>query len=373
MNVLVTDLRYRMSLAAIRDLSEAGHTVYGLHYGSPAEPRPAAAFSRCLAGWRMAEDLDGAARASAARSEADRRDAVILPVGARTVAALSEERDGDFLVPSPAQLRFAGDKSAVLALADKLGLETPAGWDGPGAAQAPAVIKYRDGEALGLHAAQRYTIVTKQEQLAPAYAKMAALAGTGGQQPPLIQQYVPGEGLGVSCLFDRESRPVAVICHRRLREYPVDGGPSAACEAIWDDGLAERALTLLRALSWRGVAMVEFKGTVERPVLMEINPRIWGSFPLTRVAKSGFSEAYVRAAAGEELPEAAGPTYEVGAKMGFRLSNMAAAAAYLKRGRLGECARALRDARRLPDGVLDDRDPKASRVYKRQAVLRRGR
>lgn len=372
MNVLVTDLRYRMALAAIRDLSDAGHTVYGLHFGNPDSACPPAAYSRCLEAWNTAEDAEGMRRAELALREASRRDAVLFPVGAKTIAALAEA-GGDALVPTTEQLMLAGDKSRVLALAQSLGVETPRGWENPREAQLPVVIKYRDGEALQLHAPQRYTVCTAREQLDAAWARMSAFAAEKGQEPPLIQEYVSGEGFGVSCVFDRESRPVSVICHRRLREYPITGGPSAACEAIWDDALVNRALTLLRALSWRGIAMVEFKGSLERPVLMEINPRIWGSFPLTRVSKSGFSDAYVRAAAGERLPEVTAPTYTPGVKMGFRLSNLAAAAAYMKHLHPGRAVRAAFDAFTLRDGVLERGDRKAGRAYLRQAVLRKGR
>lgn len=373
MNVLVTDLRYRMSLAAIRDLSERGHAVYGLHFGPPAPP-PAAALCAGLRGWRSAPDLDGPPRARAALDEAERLDAVILPVGARTLAALAESGEtARCLTPAPEQLRFANDKARVLALARTLGIETPEQWDGPERASLPAVVKYRDGERLGLHAAQRYAVVRTPEELDAAWTRMAARAAAGGQEPPLLQSYVAGGGLGVSCLFDRAGRPVAAICHRRLREYPLSGGPSAACEAIWDDGLVRRALTLLRAMDWRGVAMAEFKGTAARPTLMEINPRVWGSYPLTRVSGSGFSEKWARAAAGETLPELDGPAYRVGARMGFRLSNLAASAACLRAGRFGESLRAARDAFRLPDGVLEKSDRAASNAYLREALRRRGR
>lgn len=373
MNVLVTDLRYRMALAAVRDLRDAGHTVYGLHFGTLAEPRPAAVFSRYLSGWHMTEPVEGIARASAVWAEAQRREAAIFPVGAKTIAALAELGESGALVPSPAQLRFSGDKGSVLALAEQLGIETPQSWDMPEQAALPAVVKYRDGEGLALHAAQRYAICTTREQLDSTWKRMCAVAAAHRQPQPLIQAYVSGEGFGVSCVFDWDGRPVAVLCHRRLREYPVTGGPSAACEAIWDDGLVQRALALLRALSWRGIAMVEFKGSLQHPVLMEINPRVWGSYPLTRICKSGFSDAYIRAAAGEKLPEADRPNYTPGMRMGFCLSNLAAAAANMKHFRPGESVHAVCDAFLLPDGVLERGDGKANRVYLRQAVLRRER
>ena len=66
--------------------------------------------------------------------------------------------------------------------------------------------------------------------------------------------------------------------HRRLREYPVTGGPSALAESIYDPMLMEQGLKLLDNLQWHGVAMVEFKKDERtgRYVLMEINPKFCG-------------------------------------------------------------------------------------------------
>lgn len=101
---------------------------------------------------------------------------------------------------------------------------------------------------------------------------------------PLIQEFIPsgGDALGVEVLLSRDSEPRAAFAHRRLREYPISGGPSTLREGIRAPELVEMSLELLRALGWFGVAMVEFKvdprdGT---PKLMEINPKFWGSIQL---------------------------------------------------------------------------------------------
>ena len=49
------------------------------------------------------------------------------------------------------------------------------------------------------------------------------------------------------------------------------------------------------------MAMVEFKGDC----LLEVNPRVWGSFPMTEAAQSPFTAHYARAAAGERVAYAA--------------------------------------------------------------------
>lgn len=98
----------------------------------------------------------------------------------------------------------------------------------------------------------------------------------------LIQEFIPGYGVAVNVLM-HDGTPIAVMQHRRLREYPVRGGVSvsAECEAV-DPEILGHSLALLRALEWEGVAMVEFRKDPEsgRLGLMEVNGRFWGSISL---------------------------------------------------------------------------------------------
>lgn len=106
----------------------------------------------------------------------------------------------------------------------------------------------------------------------------------------LIQEYCPGEGVGIEVLM-REDRPVVLFQHRRLKELPKTGGVSvlAVSEPV-DPLLADYAIRLLRAMKWDGVAMVEFR--VDRPnghvALMEVNGRYWGSLGLSILAGVDF-------------------------------------------------------------------------------------
>ena len=98
---------------------------------------------------------------------------------------------------------------------------------------------------------------------------------------PIVQECLPpgGEALGVAVLMNFASEPRASFAYRRLREYPIAGGPSTLRESIWNPELQETAESLLSLLGWVGVAMVEFKVDPRdgRPKLLEVNPRFWGS------------------------------------------------------------------------------------------------
>jgi len=100
----------------------------------------------------------------------------------------------------------------------------------------------------------------------------------------LVQEYIPhGDELGVYALFNFDSEPRAVTVQRRIRSYPVSGGPSTLRESIKNPELVETAFELLKILKWQGVAMVEFRVDPRDgiPKLMEVNPRFWGSLQLS--------------------------------------------------------------------------------------------
>ena len=102
--------------------------------------------------------------------------------------------------------------------------------------------------------------------------------------PFLVQEYIPhGDELGVYALFNFDSEPRAVTVQRRIRSYPVSGGPSTLRESIKNPKLVEIAFELLKILKWQGVAMVEFRTDPRDGIakLMEVNPRFWGSLQLS--------------------------------------------------------------------------------------------
>jgi predicted ATP-grasp superfamily ATP-dependent carboligase len=101
------------------------------------------------------------------------------------------------------------------------------------------------------------------------------------QHPFLIQELISGQGQGIFALYDHGD-PLAFFAHRRLREKPPSGGVSVLSESIAVDPIQrEMAHSILRAVGWHGVAMVEFKVTPDgTPYLIEVNGRFWGSLQL---------------------------------------------------------------------------------------------
>jgi len=107
----------------------------------------------------------------------------------------------------------------------------------------------------------------------------------------LVQEYIPhGDEIGVYALFNFDSEPRAVTVQRRIRSYPISGGPSTLRETIKNPKLVDTAFELLKSLKWQGVAMVEFRTDPRDgiPKLMEVNPRFWGSLQLSILAGVNF-------------------------------------------------------------------------------------
>lgn len=109
---------------------------------------------------------------------------------------------------------------------------------------------------------------------------------------PLIQEYCPGYGLGQFILI-RNGQVHYTFQHKRLHEWPPEGGFSSMCESVAREEHTElmaKSVALLRELSWEGVAMVEYRHDplTGESALMEVNGRFWGSLPLAYHAGANF-------------------------------------------------------------------------------------
>jgi predicted ATP-grasp superfamily ATP-dependent carboligase len=236
----------------------------------------------------------------------------------------------------------------------------------------PVVIKYRFAERLTLKPEQRYRIIGNSNDFIAAYAEMHAI-----QNAPLVQQYVTGSGFGVSCVFDDSHEPTAIFCHKRLREYPVSGGPSTLCESIWDDRMVRYAVDLLKALNWRGFAMVEFKGEIGGEIyLMEINPRFWGSMMLSLQAGCDMPFAYyksvLRLSTAHRGQMSFGNRYRLGVRMQFIMQDLLSVVGNLKKHPMGIVSYFSHLASpATKDGLLSLSDPKPGIKYMMNALFRR--
>lgn len=105
----------------------------------------------------------------------------------------------------------------------------------------------------------------------------------------LLQEYFFGIGAGVEVLAN-EGKILYAFQHMRVHE-PLDGGASSYRRSMeLNPILATATRKLMRAMSYSGVAMVEYKLNTATGewIFIEINGRFWGSLPLALSAGANF-------------------------------------------------------------------------------------
>jgi len=384
LTAIVTDVKYRMSLALIRDLDDSGVSVIACHRDEPDGMPPLGFFSGHTA-QRQVLPSDGYEEAlyelCRTVAERDGRRPALLPVGTSTLVMLSTpETQARFssvcglFIPTSEHLDKLNDKSYVAELAKTHGIPVPRSYapaDGESVdsflagVPLPCVVKPRWGEGLGLSAAQRYVIAFTQAELNKSFTHYFDLA----DEIPLIQEYLPGEAKGCSVLA-QNGTIMRMICHRRIREYPVTGGPSTCCETIRDSLLEEYATRMVSASGLNGLAMFEFKDDADGHArLLEVNPRIWGTYPLTRLAKTDFSYTWFVLSFNNGNPDATIPCPQepeyLMHRMHFFPSDLAAAQGYLNAGKREKARGAFLDLLRpgVKDGLFEWGDMRPALSY----------
>lgn len=370
MKVLVTDAANRVALAVVRALGRAGAEVAVVEQERFAQRTPAAFRSRFVSRHDVIPTLaDDGAFLEALAERAAGYD-VVLPVSTNVTLACAAQREkipARLPLPPLAALRRANDKSAALAIARKAGVPIPVTYAPEDEEELegvldrlrfPAVVKLRDDAGTVLDPGQRYAIGRSADEVRQAFRRLQAI-----KPFPLIQEKVEGPGYGVGILAE-QGRVLASFAHRRLREYPITGGPSSACVSVIDDRLTGYAAAVIGELGWTGVAMVEFKKDDDYR-LMEVNPRFWGSLPLATRAGVNFPHLLCRRAMGEEI--GGPPRYEAGVRLRFLPLDAAAAWSALRDSerRWDYALGFLRDLLdpRLRDGILEAGDLEASFLY----------
>ncbi len=294
--VFVFDAQMRNSLAIIRSLGRRG-----LEVDAGEETRFATGFfskycKHCTVYPSPAKSQD--AFVAWTRDLVKRNDyEVIFPVTDATVIPIVKHKT-EFskytIVPFAdyPTLLNASDKGQTLKIAMENGIPCPKTYfingltdleevKSGGETEFPVVIKPRIG-----FGSRGVVLCESAGDLVSKYKRVYAKHGAS-----LVQEYIPlRDEIGVYALFNFDSEPMAVTVQRRIRSYPVSGGPSTLRETIKNEDLVETAFELLKALKWQGVAMVEFRvdardGTAK---LMEVNPRFWGSLQLSILSGADF-------------------------------------------------------------------------------------
>ncbi len=233
----------------------------------------------------------------------------LYPMEEETLLLLAQHRSEIskytyLLIPDSQKIEFVRDKGNLLRFAEAHGIPTPKTFYEP---PTPTLPPWGGGEGEGYVIKPRISsgsfgiaYVRKREDLIPLYQKVHA------QYPfPLVQEWIPDGGgtFGFSALFDDGSNVKAAFIHKKLRMYPIQGGPSTLREGVQHSQIMELGLSLLKSLNWTGVAMAEFKVDPRDgiPKLMEVNPRFWGSLHLAIISGVDFPYLILKMARGDQF------------------------------------------------------------------------
>jgi len=302
MRILVLDGDQNQAVACVRSLAKAGHEV------RVGESRPwsKAGWSRCASGsFQYASPrINPEKFINDVISEARKvTGTLVLPTTEATTLLISSNRSmfsqagSRFVLPDHCNLLKAFDKRQTTELAQSLGIPVPKTCparttEEMSAAleqmQFPVVLKPRSSQEKssngGMQTTGRPGYATNTDGALALFSDMRKRCSS-----ILVQEFVDGTGTGYFALMkDGEVR--AEFAHRRIRDLHPTGSGSVLRESIAvDPQIRNASLSMLRALRWHGVAMIEYRLRRDGvPVFMEVNGRFWHSLPLACYAGVDF-------------------------------------------------------------------------------------
>ena len=153
--------------------------------------------------------------------------------------------------PPPEIVRSVLDKGKTIQAAEACGILTPGNCALPdlrtlesqrNRLQFPVIAKPLSKEDESKHAFKMRYFATYED------LRDAFLLDPGFGVQNLLQEFCPGDGMGIEILF-HQNQPLTMFQHRRIKEFPVSGGGSVtSVSEPLDPLLAEQAVALLREL-----------------------------------------------------------------------------------------------------------------------------
>jgi predicted ATP-grasp superfamily ATP-dependent carboligase len=325
MNVLVTDGSYNQTLGIVRALGKKGIDVSVISDRSHSS----ASLSRyCKQEFLSPHPGDERSFGEFLCGVAQRFD-LLIPVGSISVRIVSRHRQEldkltSVQLPGPEPVFTALNKRSTYEIAEKVGVPIPLTCypcsfeevDGMKKKLSyPVVVKAL--EDTGTHTTE---YVDSERELLKRYKHVCTTYDLKSPNLPMIQGQVNGDGYGFFALYQNGELKRSFM-HHRIREYPVTGGASSCAESFRASKLKEYGKRILDKLRWHGPCMVEFKSIKgsQDYVLMEVNPKFWGSLDLALACKVDFPYLLCEMARGKNLPYS--EDYKVGVKFHWPLSD----------------------------------------------------
>jgi len=234
---------------------------------------------------------------------------VFIPVGLYSnLAASKYKREiqsyANLIVPDWKYMKIAANKDMTIDLASRIGVPVPKTGvltdfgDLQDVTEFPVVIKSSDESKNFI----KYC--NNPWELLENYDQLSAKSRT----KIICQEYIEGFGCGFFGVYYK-GKLISYFLHKRLKEFPITGGPSAVAESFFDEKLYYYGKQLCDALHWNGPIMAEFKydARMNDYKLIEVNPKLWGSLDLTIEAGINVPQILIQSALNREIEYK--PTY----------------------------------------------------------------
>jgi predicted ATP-grasp superfamily ATP-dependent carboligase len=198
------------------------------------------------------------------------------------------------------------DKLELAKLARSSGLKAPrtviATPDALACWEWPAVVKPRSHWVEGSEDPPVRLATTVAPDEATAQVHVAELEAHGNTA--LLQEHLSGRLLALTMLMNSASQGVATVQQVADRVWPLPAGVSTRAVTVKVDvDLAARVKHLLQSLRWVGLAQAQFLLTGSGPVLIDLNPRYYGSMALAVRAGVDWPVLWARLATGRPVPD----------------------------------------------------------------------
>ena len=250
----------------------------------------------------------------------------VIPAGQEAAVAVSRakpelEKYSKILIEGHEKLMDFADKGRTASVAAASGIPIPETFlprdleevrELAAASSYPVVIKARTGAG-----GRGIRIAENSREMLEIYRGMSWQCPGGGDSLdsgslPIVQQHIPGK-IHDALVFCLNGEVKAGLTQQRIVTRPPSGGIGILNITTRDTRLLDHARALALHTGWNGVMMLEFKVDSRDggEVLLEVNPRFWGTTWLSICAGVNFPLYLVQEAFGEK------PSYPVGYREGL--------------------------------------------------------
>jgi predicted ATP-grasp superfamily ATP-dependent carboligase len=299
MGVLVTNAEGHIALAVIRSLGRKG-----LKAASGSERKDALTFHSKYNSAKFAYpsptlDEDGFIK-RLVEIVGEGNFEVIFPADWDVLLPLSKHRDKltpHTIIPMPPHeiMEKANNKAEFTKIALDNGIPCPKTvFNMKGYSEAelgkeltfPVIIKPYIGAG-----SEGIVVVESPECIGAEYRKVVEKYGQA-----IVQEYIQGDPYLFNGLFNKDGDPRRISLIRKIREYPLGGGPTCSGETARRQDIIDLSMRLFKELGYWGFVSTDV--IVDRrdnvPKLLDINPRFFGAIAIPMAAGIDYPYLFYR-------------------------------------------------------------------------------